>query len=110
QRSYALETLDHAAARGGEHDFGHSVDAKPEPVADNDFQSGGGGCFQNAAAVEKAALLHDLELDDVGAIGADDSDKARMIRNRFIRHHWNSDRLADLRHAAQVLFRNRLLQ
>ena len=60
--------------------------AEPEAVADHATDPRGLGGGDHAPRVEDAALLHDFHLDDVGGIGADHADQARVVEDRFIGH------------------------
>src|SRR5829696_6564700 len=70
QRSDALQPIEHRAGRGGQHDLRDRVHAQTESVPDHHAEARGGSRLEHAAAFEEAALLHHLQLHDVGAIGA----------------------------------------
>ena len=56
-------------------------------MADHHAQPGRGGGLEHPARAQEAALLHHLELHQVGRIGADDRQQARMVEHRLVGHY-----------------------
>ena len=64
---------------------------------------------QHSRCPEKTALLHDLQLDDIGRSHLNNLNKARKISDGFIRHNGNVDCFADLPESLKIISSNWLL-
>jgi hypothetical protein len=111
ERADAFQALDHIGRARPEHDLGQCVHPQPEAVPEHAADACGLGGGQHAPGDQQAALLHRLDLDQVGRVGADDRDQAGMVDDRFVGHDRQERALAaHPRHAGDVVGRHRLLE
>src|SRR5262249_31435077 len=110
ERPHALESGQHVAGRGGEHDLGERAGIESEAVAAHDRQSRGFRGGEPARPAHEAARLLDAELDEVRRIGLDDRDETGVVADRLVRHHGYAAFPADPRHSRKIVLRHRLLE